>query len=562
MTRHSEQDPPAPDTHPLQAGKGTIAPLILAALASAAVIAFAHRAGFLGSFVINDDARQQLYWMQRWIDPGLYPPSLLNDYAEAYVPWGVKALYRVCALFTDPLRASLWISGALFVAQCVLLGLLAARVAGRRAFAAGVAMGWLMPFFLENISGGLSRGFASPLLAGFCLSMLSGGRGMAFTLAAQALFIPYIFMPCALAVLLRKGYALASGSGPVWPDGRKAWVALACCAAAVGAFSLAYSAKGFGPLVSLAETAGRPEFGPQGRLDLVPLPHPFLDFVYYPFERIGMFKEWGLAGGIASLVLLAPALWLGGRGVNWRGLARSLSPLGWTALAFLAFYVVSRALAFKLFVPDRYVQYPVNLLYALLLAACAASAVARLGRGPRLGAALLALALLLGALRLSGVSLYDYSAQAPLYAAVEAATPKDAVIAGHPETMDNVMTFAHRNAYATFELAHPWSRGYWVEFEKRLDAFFAAYYARDEAAVIDFARRSGVDFLLVEPDRLAPAALSKSAFFEPFGSRIRQLTQAGGGFAVLGGGGFTRVELPQGAFLIDLRPLKATGEGS
>ena len=540
---------------------GAPARLALAALASAAVFAFAHHAGFANPFAVNDDVRQQLYWMQRWLDPALYPPSLLNDYSEAYVPWGIKALYRLGAFFTNPLNFSVWVAGLLFTAQCLLLGAMASRAAGRAAFAAGVAMGWLLPFFLENISGGLSRAFASPLLAAFCLSWLSGGRFMGLVLALQALFIPYIFLPCAAALALRRGADLIRGHAPFWLEGRRAWAVYGCCAAAVIGFTLAYSAKGFGPLVSLAETAGRPEFGPDGRLDLVPLPRPFLDFVYYPFERIGMFKEWGLFAGIASLVLLAPALWYGGRAVDWRGLGRGLSPLGWTAASFLAFYAVSRALAFKLFVPDRYVQYPVNLLYAVLLAACATAALARLGRGRLFGAGALAMAALLGALRLHDVALYDYSPQAPLYAAVEAATPKDAVLAGHPDTMDNVMTFARRNAHATLELAHPWSRGYWEQYGKRLDALFEAYYAKDREGLERFARESGADFLLVEASRFEPSFLSGKPFFEPYGARIRQSAAGQAGFAALDDPTLARVPLVPGAFLIDLRPLRLGRDG-
>ena len=66
----------------------------------------------------------------------------------------------------------------------------------------------------------------------------------------------------------------------------------------------------------------------------------------------------------------------------------------------------------------------------------------------------------LGAWRLQGVGLKDYSAYRALYAAL-VSTPKDALIAGHPNLMDTIPTFARRRAFATYELAHPWSLGYW-----------------------------------------------------------------------------------------------------
>ena len=80
-------------------------------------------------------------------------------------------------------------------------------------------------------------------------------------------------------------------------------------------------------------------------------------------------------------------------------------------------------------------------------------------RWPRVLAVLaLVAAATLGAWRLQGVGLKDYSAYRAVYAAL-AATPKDALIAGHPNLMDTIPTFARRRAFATYELAHPWSRG-------------------------------------------------------------------------------------------------------
>ena len=83
----------------------------------------------------------------------------------------------------------------------------------------------------------------------------------------------------------------------------------------------------------------------------------------------------------------------------------------------------------------------------------------------------------LGAWRLQGVGLKDYSAYRAVYAAL-AETPKDALIAGHPNLMDNIPTFAQRRAFATYKLAHPWSRGYWAKLQPRLVDFFRGLLRR------------------------------------------------------------------------------------
>ncbi|GAB6037072.1 hypothetical protein JCM15519_16310 [Fundidesulfovibrio butyratiphilus] len=525
------------------------------------VFVVAHFSALVSPLVINDDVRQQLFWMQRWRDPALYPPDLLNMYAQAYVPWGGKALYRLGAVFCNPVQFSKAVAAVLFVAQGIFLMGLGRFLGGRTLAWGALASVWVMPFFLDNISGGLSRGFASPSLAALALAwLLRNARLACLALAVQALFIPYIFAPCALAVMAERIYAWFRSRPGLMLNTRAQWVCFVFCAGAVLAFTALFSLKGFGPLVRLADAAARPEFGPKGRLDLAPLPHPFLDFVYFPFEGVGLFKEWGLAGGILTLALLAWPVWLGARRIAWTEYAAKAASLGWLAGAFLLFYVVARMTAFALFVPDRYVQYPMNLLYALLLSACCAATWRIRPRGRAAACLVVAGLALFGALRLRNVGLYDLRADAPLYAGVEAQTPKEAMVAGHPGLMDNVLTFSKRNAFATFELAHCWSVGYWTDYSKRLTAFFDAYYAKDPETVRRFAAEQGVDFLVVQPAHFTPEYLAGEPFFEPYGHMVRTMTRDRRDFAVFDQDLFPRIPLAPGAFLIDLRPWRDQGK--
>lgn len=535
----------------------TLPDLLLALAASVAVFAMAHWKALASPLVINDDLRQQVFWMQRWLDPALYPPDFLNAYAEAYVPWGVKFLYWCGSWFMNPLQFSKVITGFLYCGQCLLMMSLGRKLGGRQAGWAMLGAAWLMPFFLDNISGGLSRAFASPLLATFALAWLSErGVFLGLTLMAQALFIPYIFLPCSLALLIQRGFSAMRRIPGIWLNTWRQWAMFGAAGLAVGSFSLAYAMKGFGPLVSLAQAMGRPEFGPQGRLDLVPLPNPFLDFVYFPFEGIGLFKELGLVLGIISLCLLAWPLQKGIRRLDWRDMASRIAPLAPIGVAFLIFYIAARATAFTLFVPDRYVQYPINLLYALLLSSCLLTAWRLTKKKGTAAALLLASLAVCGSIRLSGVALYDLRADQALYAAVEADTPKDAMLAGHPDLMDNVLTFSKRNVLASTELAQPWSVGYWNQVRPRLDGFFKAYYSDDSDTIIRFAEQFNVDFLVVDEAHFTREFLSRTPFFEPFGQAIKDMTRDRTSFAVLDESRFARIPLRPGAFLIDLRPLR------
>ena len=120
-----------------------------------------------------------------------------------YVPWGVKGLYWLASWWVSPLYFSKLLPGFLFVFLAVCLFKIGTRLADRRLGWAMVACFWLMPFFLDNLAGGLARSFAAPLLALFWLGWQARRPWvMGAALLLQALFIPYIFLVAAPAALL------------------------------------------------------------------------------------------------------------------------------------------------------------------------------------------------------------------------------------------------------------------------------------------------------------------------------------------------------------------------
>jgi hypothetical protein len=68
-------------------------PELTVALISGLIFVVAHFQALTNPLIINDDVRQQLYWMQQWQDPALFRGDFLTGYARHYVPWGVKGLY-------------------------------------------------------------------------------------------------------------------------------------------------------------------------------------------------------------------------------------------------------------------------------------------------------------------------------------------------------------------------------------------------------------------------------------------------------------------------------------
>ncbi|MEO0458513.1 MAG: hypothetical protein AAF152_18295, partial [Cyanobacteria bacterium P01_A01_bin.114] len=55
------------------------------------------RQAFTGEYALQDDARQHIFWMQRWLDPDLFPNDLIADYFQSLAPFGYETLYKTAA---------------------------------------------------------------------------------------------------------------------------------------------------------------------------------------------------------------------------------------------------------------------------------------------------------------------------------------------------------------------------------------------------------------------------------------------------------------------------------
>lgn len=533
---------------------------LLAALVSILVGLSAQWPGLASPYVVNDDVRQQLFWMQRWIDPTLYPPDLLNEYARLYVSWGVRGLYRLGSIVWEPLFFSKFVAVGLFAWLGALLFQTGRALRDQALGLAVLGVFWLAPVFMENISGGLARAFAAPLLALFFYALVVRSHRLAnAALLCQALFIPYILLPClaASALHLAAWRLRLTSTEPLlrgWRDVLLAGLALGLAMA----WQHGLEAAGFGPLPWASEVMGRPEFRQGGRLALLPLPSPAWELVGRPWGSIAPFRELGIATGVAVSVLLAPLLALGALRADWRSLRPHAPAATCMLLASLGLYLAACLALFKLFVPSRYLEYATNLSYCLGMAICLDALLRRIPRG--VGLALLGAALVAGVVRQHGVELFDYSGDRVLYEYARA-TPPASRFAGLPDLMDNVLTFGRRNVYVSSELAHPWSVGLWRELGPRLERLTRAYYSADPDTVRRFCGEEGVDYLVVDRRHFARAFMSGHAVFEPFGALVRERAKDPAPFALLSGA-FAGVAVGPDVTVYDMRPGSANQAGS
>ncbi len=523
--------------------------LIFTILSSSIVFLIAYWPAIINPYVINDDVRQQIYWMQRWIDPELYPEDLLSKYAQNYVPWGVQAVYWLGSFIMNPVQFTKVVTGILFVVNSLFIYGLGTRFRDERYAVILVTTSFFFTSFLWKISGGLSQGFAFPLMLGY-LYYLQSNKLMAtgLILFLQSLFNPYTFLICLVSHCFYYIWNFGSDSISVLygltkklhksPDSKNLRAPLFALApvllgvVVMAAKYMYYSPAEFGRLVTRAQMSGNIEYSALGRYEIYPQPS-FLYELIRPLTYLFPIQEkiW-LVGYVAMFIFFTLQLLAWTRRdkkVNYNG----FSFLGYLLPASFVLYAVSSFYLAQLFLPERYLELSLNIAYLFVFA----YGFKILLDGPKFSQfssiKFCSPFAVVAGIFVYGCGTYNYSQFSHVYNFVNN-LPKNVLIAGNPKIMDNVMVFGKRNAFVTYELSHTWLDKYWSIIKKRNEDFFQAYYADEASAVADFASYYGIQYIIVSAEDFDSNAISKNKIsFEPFNSQIQSIASGNAHFALL-----------------------------
>ncbi|NEP62750.1 MAG: hypothetical protein F6K31_38505, partial [Symploca sp. SIO2G7] len=174
----------------------------------------------LAQYSVQDDARQHVFWMRRFLDPELFPQDLIADYFQSVAPSGYSTLYKLFATIgIDPIVLSKYlpiILGLITTAYCfgVCLEILPVPVAGFMATAMLNQNLWIE----DDLVSATPRAFIYPLLLAFLYYLLRGSLlPCLVAIALQGLFYPQCVLISSgvlvLQVLHRMGRWGAGGDG-------------------------------------------------------------------------------------------------------------------------------------------------------------------------------------------------------------------------------------------------------------------------------------------------------------------------------------------------------------
>lgn len=482
---------------------------------------------FRAEYVVAKDAREYVFWMQRFIDPQLLPHDLIADYFKSITPPGYAAFYHLIAnLGINPLLLSKILPIVLaLVTTCYCFGvslqLLPVPTAG---FIATLLLNQSL-WFKDDLVSATPRAFVYPLLLAFFYYLLRRSMlGVGVAIALQGLFYPPLVFISVGILLVRLG------DWQFWaPRFERNRVNYFLCALgiAIGLLVLlpySMSASEFGPLVNATEARNMPEFWPGGR-------HPYFDPNPWKFWLVGQHS------GVLP-PLLPPLIWMGlllpvvlrnpSRFPLVKQIKGEVTLLPQIVLVSLGLFFAAHALLLKLFFPSRYTSHTFRIVMALaagivltvmldavflhvgkllLKFGCSRRQFLVLTSTVVIGAVLVlyphfAPGFPLTNFRVSGAALHEFLQK----------QPKDTLIATLSDEANDIPTFSQRSVLVGKEYALPFHLGYYRQIRQRAIDLIRAQYSQSLAEAESVIQKYGVDFWLLDRSAFTSEYVTNSWF--------------------------------------------------
>ncbi|OGX19465.1 MAG: hypothetical protein A3K83_01690 [Omnitrophica WOR_2 bacterium RBG_13_44_8b] len=495
---------------------------------------------FTSKYIVKDDVRQHIYWMQQFRDSDLFRNDLLTEYAKSYQPWGFIAVYYLLSFFIDPIVASKIMPIILVVLSSVYIFKLVRHIVnGYTGFLAALIL-MMTPHYLDRMTGGLPRSFAFPLVIMFLYYLIKRRYlQSSVILVLQSLFYPMI---CLISIPTYLCTFIRFENNRIFFDRSVVKKKFLIYAIVISAFilcakyALIYNPS-IGTTVSRGQMVGDPAYYESGRyrvLQTAPLPKMiamnvnkgvFLPKIlrrYFPKAFAGSGKPSGNAVFFIAVLFVA-----------YETLRKRLvfpPEIFFMFLSSMLMYLISDMMLFKLFLPERYLEYTVPVISLTVYSVAVGQLINRFKNAGMKNTFQVALIILVlfhydihGRDRFLADKTDDYKG---LYEYLNS-LPKDAMIAVHPSLGNSIPSFAQRKVFINYELSHPFYDKYWAVIKKRTYDFFNAYYAGEALPVLEFCEDNGIDYLVVDKQHFADAYLSKKKiYFEPFNSYVVQIAES------------------------------------
>ena len=489
-------------------------------------------------YIVQDDARLHIVWLQRLTDSELFPNDTIADYFGIIQPAGFKLLYRLAAAVGIealtlakilPLVLALIATAYLF---WVALRILPVPMSGVLTTVLLNQNIWIR----DDLISAAPRAFVYPIFSAFLYYLLKDARlGCFISIAILGLFYPQMMLVAVSLLTLRlvKWQDYRPYLSRRFQDYTFWLLAVVMTGAMLFAFSHQVAVQ-VGELATLDEMKTLPEFQLSGRGEYFGV--PFLSFWFDGSSglRLPLFPP------IILLGVLLPLVGWQVSAARIKLLAFSLAPqitaqvhvIYQLLIGAIALFLIAHLIFPALYLPSRYTFYSSR--FVLILSsglmltlvgrdwgAWMMQQKRRVSNWSRMDFATVEFSLMLEiailitpaipVLFLGGQG-WVIGQPASVFEQI-AQSPKDSLVASLvTDINDNVPAFSKRSILVGREFALPYHREFYAQMQQRAEDLVRSQYTPDPAVLKSFIETYGLDLWIIDRDFTSPAYLSQQSW--------------------------------------------------
>ena len=479
--------------------------------------------GLSQDYVVQDDARQHVVWLQRFIDPQLFPHDLIADYFTSLAPWGYKAFYWLAAkIGIEPIFFAKILPIFLGLITTIYTYLFSLQILPLPSTA------FLSSFFLnqliwlnDDLITATPRAFLYPLFAAWLYYLSRSNLILCLILMAlQGLFYPQLLLVEVALLTIR----LLRWKKLGFSQDKQAylWWILGLIITVVVLYPLTQKPPELATTVTASQMQQMPEFNLHGRSKFFGV-NPIV-FWIYGSSGIGIprFPPIAWVGFILPFLIRKRI-----RVINL--ITDQIIILRQVAIASILMFFIAHLVLPKFHLPGRYTYHTIRFLLAISTAIVVSSLIdlfwkwlkqqfknkAYLKIKDRIAIALIGLFSLIviifpanPAVFINWFQGWNVGQDTAIYQFL-AQQPKDILVASLSSEISNIPAFSQRSILVGKEFAIAYHPDYYNEIQKRAVDTLQAQYTNDITILKSFINKYQVDFFILDKDAFNPDYLKK-----------------------------------------------------
>ncbi len=481
------------------------------------------REAFDGQWLVQDDARQHLFWMMRYLDPDLFPNDLIADYFQYVAPVGYTTVYRLGAeLGINPLVFHKFLPPILgLVASCYCFFLTKQIFPiPSGCFITTVLLGQIL-WMKDDIISATPRAFVYPLFLAFLYYLSKRSLfPCAVTIALLGIFYPHcVFLASGMLLMqLIRWRGITPHLSQNTDDYFFCFVGLGVAFSVMLPYALHISE--YAPKITRAEALELPEFQPGGGEKF--FKSNFGDYIFDE-GRSGLFPGslyapiTVICGFFLPLIMRFPQKF-----PLVKQITKQVIILPQLMVVSVVLFFMAHTVLFELHLPSSYTGQSFRIIIAIaaglvltaILQALQKPIFSRYFRKKLLNIVLMGIMII-------GITAYPNfvdSLPSNKYHEGKAETlyrflqqqPKNSLIASLTREADNIPTFTHRSILVSPEYAIPYHMGYYEPYRQRVRDLIKAQYSSDPEVVKNFIRRYDITLWLIEKTSFNPGYIAEN----------------------------------------------------